>query len=60
MPPPRLTAVLWSKLGVTAPFFALVERIAPNLVRVHIDPADKEIAGRVHIERSPLRESWEC
>ena len=23
---PRLTAVLWSKVGVTAPFFALVER----------------------------------
>src|SRR5436190_23586868 len=25
--PPMLAAVLWSKLGVTAPFFALVERM---------------------------------
>src|SRR5436190_12083320 len=26
MSPPRFTAVLWSKVGTTAPFFAFVER----------------------------------
>ena len=48
-----LTAVLWSKVGVTAPFFALVERMHQNWPVLKIYAAEKEVAVRVHVERSP-------
>jgi len=47
--------MLWSKVGITPPSFALVERAQKNLARVQIYAADKEVAERVHVGRSPCR-----
>ena len=43
MTPPILTDVLWSNVGVTAPFFALVERMHQNWVKEVVTPPKKRL-----------------